>query len=86
MTDDYRPIALKLNEHESKAAKKIIAALSNSFHEADGALIDEWDYSAGEHGELLIGGRVDGESFEVTLRIVDMMLDPLYDEDDEEEE
>jgi len=87
MTDEYRPIALKLSEHESKAAKKILTALMSEFGEEQGAFIDTKDWSAAEHGEVRVEGTVDGEVFEVTLRIVGMSLEPLvHDDFDEPEE
>jgi len=84
--DEYVPQVMKLDEHESKAAKKILTALVSEFGESEGALIDTCDWSAAEHGEISIEGTVDGETFEMTLRVVGLELDPLYDEDDEPEE
>lgn len=86
MSDDYRPIAAKLTESESKAAKKILTALMSTFGEDEGAQIDTRDWNDAPQGMVRIEGTVDGETFEVTLAIVDIYLEPLMRDDFDEPE
>lgn len=82
--DEYVPQVMKLDEHESKVTKKILTALMSEFGEDEGAFIDTRDWSAAEHGEISIEGTVDGETFEMTLRVVGLELEPRYEPEDGE--